>query len=163
VDAAPRFAGILEVLIRHRVEFILVGGVAAILEGAPVSTLDLDIVVRPTLADRERLLDALAELHAGYLAPAGRHIVPDAGKLEALRLHRLMTDHGPLDILDSIGDGLTYSDLAGETNLHELEGMTVHVLKLATIIRSKEAAGRDKDRAALPILRRTLQLKEAEP
>jgi hypothetical protein len=42
---APRFAGLLEVLARHRVEFILVGGVAAILEGAPVSTLDLDIDV----------------------------------------------------------------------------------------------------------------------
>jgi len=70
--AAPRFAEILEVLSRHRVELILVGGVAAILEGAPVSTLDLDVVVQPTPEDRERLLDALEELHARYLDPLRR-------------------------------------------------------------------------------------------
>src|SRR5436309_12938149 len=160
--AAPRFAEIVEVLSRHRVELILVGGVAAILEGAPVSTLDLDVVVQPTPEDRQRLLDALEELHARYLDPAGRHVVPDAGKLETLRIHRLVTDFGPLDILDSIGDGLTYKDLTGETSPYELGGMTVRVLNLATIIRSKEAANRDKDRAVLPILRRTLQLKKAE-
>jgi hypothetical protein len=92
MDASPKFAGILQVLCRHQVEFILVGGVAAILEGAPVSTLDLDIVVQPTPADRRHLLDALQEMHARYLDPAGRHIVPDAGRLETLRIHRLLTD-----------------------------------------------------------------------
>jgi hypothetical protein len=162
MDAAPRFADILEVLSRHRVEFILVGGVAAILGGAPVSTLDLDIVVKPTPEDRKRLLDALEELHARYLDPVGRHIVPDAGKLETLHIHRLVTDLGPLDILDSIGDGLTYKDLAGETSPYELGAMRVRVLNLAMIIRSKEAANRDKDRAVLPILLRTLHLKESE-
>jgi hypothetical protein len=162
MDAAPRFADILEVLSRHRVEFILVGGVAAILEGAPVSTLDLDIVVKPTREDRKRLLDALEELHARYLDPVGRHIVPDAGKLETLHIHRLVTDLGLLDILDSIGDGLSYKDLAGETSPYELGAITVRVLNLAMIIRSKEAANRDKDRAMLPILRRTLHLKASE-
>ena len=160
--AAPRFAERLDVLARHRVEFILVGGVAAILEGAPVSTLDLDVVVQPTPEDRKRLLDVLQELHARYLDPAGRHVVPDASKLEKLHIHRLVTDFGPLTILDSIGDGLTYEDLLGETSPYESGDITVRVLNLATIIRSKEAANRDKDRAVLPILRRTLQLKEAE-
>jgi hypothetical protein len=48
MDAELRFLDILKALIRHGVEFILVGGVAAILEGAPVSTFDLDVMVRPT-------------------------------------------------------------------------------------------------------------------
>jgi hypothetical protein len=48
MEAALRFLDILRVLSRHRVEFILVGGVAAILEGAPVSTFDLDIMVHST-------------------------------------------------------------------------------------------------------------------
>ena len=51
---------------------VLVGGFAAILEGAPVPTLDLDVVVQPTPEDRERLLDALEELHARYLDPLRR-------------------------------------------------------------------------------------------
>jgi hypothetical protein len=87
---------------------------------------------------------------------------PDAGKLETLRIHRLVTDFGPVDVLHSIGDGWTYEDLIGQTSSYDLEGMTVRVLNLAAIIRSKEAANRDKDRATLPILRRTLQLKEPE-
>src|SRR3954447_20788502 len=105
MDAALRFFDILKILDQHGVEFILVGGVAAILEGAPVSTFDLDVVVRPTPEDRQRLLGALDELHARYLDPAGRHIVPDAGKLETLRIHRLVTNLGPLDVLTSIGAG----------------------------------------------------------
>lgn len=160
---APRFVEILGVLFHHRVEFILVGGVAAILEGAPVSTLDLDIVVQPSPRDRENLLAALEALHARYLDPAGRHLLPDAGKLETLRVHRLMTDFGPVDVLHSIGNGWTYEHLIGQTSSYDLEGMTVQVLNLAAIIRSKEAANRDKDRATLPILRRTLQLKGPRP
>ena len=159
---AASFVDILEVMARHRVELILVGGVAAILEGAPVSTLDLDIMVQPTPEVRQQLLLALEELHARYLDPAGRQIAPDAEKLATLRIHRLLTDFGPLDILDVIGHGLTYQDLIEETSSYELGTLTVRVLNLATIIRSKEEANRDKDRATLPILRRTLQLRRAE-
>jgi hypothetical protein len=163
MDAEPRFFEIVEVLTRHGVEFILVGGVAAILEGAPVSTFDLDVVIRPTPEDRQRLLGALQELHARYLDPAGRHIVPDAGKLETLRIQRLVTDLGPLDVLKSIGAGRSYDDLIAETLFHDVGSISVRTLNLATIIRSKEEANRDKDRAVLPILYRTLQLKKIPP
>jgi hypothetical protein len=162
MDAALRFLDILSVLSRHRVEFILVGGVAAILEGAPMSTFDLDIMVHPTPEDRDRLLAALRELNSRYLDPAGRHILPDRMKLETLRLQRLLTDFGPLDVLESIGDGLRYSELIGETQLYEVGGLSVRVLSLEAIIRSKEQAGRDKDHAVLPLLRRTLQLKQRQ-
>jgi hypothetical protein len=159
MDASLRFLDILKVLARHDVDFILVGGVAAILEGAPVATFDLDIVIRPTSDNRARLLTALGELNARYNDPAGRHLVPDERKLATLRIHRLLTDHGPLDIMASIGDGLTYGDLAATTREHEVSGLRVRALELAMIIRSKEQANRDKDRAALPALRRALHLK----
>lgn len=159
MDAAFRFLHILEVLARHDVEFIVVGGVAAILEGAPVSTFDLDVVVRPTVEDRDRLLEALRELNARYLDPAGRLILPDRAKLDMMRLHRLVTDSGPLDVLESIGHGSTYSDLLGETEIYEISDLRVRTLRLGMIIRSKEEANRDKDQATLPILRRTLRLK----
>ena len=44
MPAAIRFLDLLRVLDRHKVDFIVVGGVAAILEGAPVATFDLDIM-----------------------------------------------------------------------------------------------------------------------
>jgi predicted nucleotidyltransferase len=159
MDAPLNFLEILKVLTRHRVDFILVGGVAAILEGAPISTFDLDVMIRPTSDDRNRLLEALSELNARCLDPAGRHILPDQTKLETLRLQRLVTDFGPLDVLETIGDGLKYSDLAGETEVYEVGGLALRALRLEAIILSKEQAGREKDLAALPILRRTLQLK----
>jgi predicted nucleotidyltransferase len=160
MDVGSRFLEILKVLSRHQVEFILVGGVAAILEGAPVSTLDLDIVVRPTEEARERLLAALLEVNARYLDPAGRHILPDRAKLATLRIHRLVTNFGPLDVLESIGHGLAYSDLVGETQVYEVEGVRIPTLRLETIIRSKEEANREKDRAVLPVLYRALRWKK---
>jgi hypothetical protein len=159
--AAARFLDILQLLARHGVDFILVGGFAAVLEGAPVSTFDVDIVPRPAPEVRERLLAALREVNARYLDPAGRVIEPDAVKLETLKVQRLVTDLGILDVLNQIGDGLTYADLLGETQVQDVGGFPVRVLNLATIIRSKEAANREKDLATLPILRRTLRLKNA--
>jgi hypothetical protein len=161
MDFAPRFLEMLRVLARHQVELILVGGLAAIVEGAPISTVDLDIVFLRTDENLERLLAALRELDARYLDPAGRHLAPDAGKLATLHMHRLITSLGPLDVMESIGAGLRYADLVEDTRVSEVGGIRVRVLGLATIIRSKEQANRDKDRATLPILQRTLGLKKA--
>jgi len=159
MDSDPKFVEILKILSRHEVEFILVGGIAAILEGVPISTFDLDVVFLRTDENLQHLLAALLELDARYLDPAGRHIVPDAAKLASLRMHRLVTSLGPLDVMETIGTGLAYADLIDDTRISELGGFSVRVLGLATVIRSKEQANRDKDRATLPILRRTLRLK----
>ncbi|HWM90443.1 MAG TPA: hypothetical protein VN493_06715 [Thermoanaerobaculia bacterium] len=156
---ALKLLDILGVLGRREVDFIVVGGVAATLEGAPVTTLDLDILPNPEPANRERLLLALRELNARYLDPAGRHIVPDETKLATLRIHQLVTDAGPLDVFATIGAGLTYADLIARTRDFEVGGLVIRCLNLDAVIESKEQAGRDKDLAALPILRRTLAQK----
>jgi hypothetical protein len=161
METALRFADILQILSRNGVDFVLVGGIAAVLEGAPVSTFDLDVVIHRTSENYQKVLAALSELNARYLDPAGRHIVPDAGKLNSLRIHRLLTDSGPLDIMESIGDGLTYMDLVNQTVDYEVGGFPVRTLNLETVIRSKEQARRDKDLMVLPILYRTLKLKRA--
>lgn len=159
MDSAPRYLDILEVLARHQVEHIVVGGVAAILEGAPVSTFDLDIVPDPAPENRARLLAAVRELEARYLDPAGRHLVPNETKLATLRLHQLITRAGPLDVLATIGKAMTYEQLTGRTHERMVGDLRVRCLNLDAVIESKEQADRDKDRAALPILRRTLELK----
>jgi hypothetical protein len=159
MDSALRYLDILDVLAQHQVEHIVVGGVAAILEGAPVSTFDLDIVPDPAPDNRERLLMALRELEARYLDPAGRHIVPDETKLATLRMNRLLTRAGPLDVLAAIGEAMTYGDLAGRTHEQKVGDLHVRCLDLDAVIESKEQANREKDHAALPILRRTLELK----
>lgn len=151
-----RFLGLLRALLHHEVDFLVVGGVAAQLEGAPILTFGLDVLYDKSAANLDRLLAVLRELGARYRDPAGRHIEPDALKLDTMRLHRLLTDLGPLDVLGTVGSGLTYQDLAGRTILYELDGMQIRVLQLAAVIETKEQANREKDRAVLPVLRQTL-------
>jgi hypothetical protein len=157
---APKFLEILKVLSRHEVKFILVGGLAAIVQGTPVLTFDLAVVFLKVEENLERLLAALQEIDARYLDPAGRHIVPDADKLASLRMHQLVTALGPLDVMETIGAGMSYADMINDTQIFEIGGVNVRVLGLETIILSKEQANRDKDRATLHVLRRTLEMKQ---
>lgn len=152
----PRFRDALEVLAGHAVEAIVVGGVAAVLGGAPVSTFDLDIVHRRTPENVGRLLAALGDLDARYRDPAGRILRPDPRGLEGPGHHLLLTRCGPLDVLGQIGAGRDFDALLGDSETLALGAFDVRVLGLAALIRSKEEAGRDKDRAVLGILRRTL-------
>jgi len=153
---SARFAEILELLVDREVEFIVVGMTAGVLAGAPVTTLDVDIVHRRSPENAERLLRALQEMHAVYrhdprrLEPATKHLLSPGHQL-------LTTDHGDLDCLGTIDDGKSYEDLLPSVRTIALaEGRTVSVLQLSTLIEIKRRAGRPKDLAALPVLEATL-------
>ena len=149
-------------LVDNGVDFIVVGGVAAILEGAPISTFDLDVVYRRSAGNNARLANALRLINARYKDPAGRHIVPDEMKLATININLLETDLGDLDVLVRIRGDLGYEELLQRIVEYEVAEMHLKVANLETVIESKELAGRDKDRAALPILRRTLEVKRAQ-
>lgn len=155
-----KFLGLLRVLSRHGVDFLIVGGVAAQLEGAPILTLDLDVLFDRSPGNLDHLLAALTEIHAHYRDPAGRWIEPDRARLEGQRLHLLLTDLGALDVLAEIGAGLTFRDLESRTVRYLLDDAEVRVLELEAVIETKEHANREKDRAVLPTLRQTLALKK---
>ncbi len=72
-----------------------------------------------------------------------------------------MTRAGPFDLLGTIGEGLDYASLLGDTEMIEAApGLNVHALTLGKLIEIKEQTGRDKDKAVLAILRRTLEEKQ---
>jgi hypothetical protein len=160
VEPIPEFLTALAILNRHRADFIVVGGVAAVVWGAPVSTFDLDILYRAASENVKRLDTALREMGAAYRDPAGRHIEPDFARLAEGGHHLLITRYGPLDVLATIGKNLSYDDLVPRAREFDLREAKVLVLDLRAIIETKEAAGRDKDLLMLPILRRTLQMSE---
>jgi hypothetical protein len=64
VGAGQQFGDLLRLLAAHGVELVVVGATAAVLDGAPMTTFDLDVVFEPGPANRARLLAALAELDA---------------------------------------------------------------------------------------------------
>ena len=104
----PRFAELLAALFDHGVEFIVVGGVAAVLEGAPISTFDLDIVPRWSPENLDRLAGALEALDALY---RGRDIRPTRERLESPGHHLLETRLGALDVLGTVSPSRRFEDL----------------------------------------------------
>ncbi len=158
--ASVRFVDALTVLTRHHVRFVVVGGVAAVLGGAPVSTFDLDIVHARDPDNVAALSAALLDLDARYRDPSGRVLRPEARGLAGPGHHLLATTAGPLDVLGEIVGGATFATLLPRSERIELDGMAIHILGLAALIESKALLNRDKDRASLAILRRTLAERE---
>jgi hypothetical protein len=154
--SALRFDEILRVLIRNEVEFIVVGGIAAILQGSPLTTEDLDVLYLSTEENNRRLLESLGDLEASYVDPAGRRIVPDASRLSSMRMHLLKTNCGRFDALRTVGKDLAYQDLVERTRVLEVAEFRVRVLDLEAIIETKEHADRPKDRYQLLFLRQLL-------
>lgn len=146
--------GLLRVLVDRRVEFIIVGGVAATLHGSARSTQDLDVVYARTAENLRRLVAALRG-HRPYLrgAPPG---LPFSWNEAALRRglnFTLETDLGDLDLLGEIAGGGGYDDLRPHSVEFEAFGLNLRCLDLDTLIRVKRAAGRPRDLEAIAELR----------
>jgi hypothetical protein len=155
------FQAALHALRAGGVEFIVVGGLAAVLNGAPVNTFDLDIVHARNEDNIAKLLRVLESMDAIYRMQPGRRLKPNASHLGSPGHHNLITNSGPLDVLGTIGRGLSYEDLLPNTDVMEVGGgVHVRVLNLATIVALKEELAGEKDLAMLPILRRTLEEKK---
>ncbi len=150
---------ILGTLERHRVRFVLIGAAAARIAGAPVVTEDIDVTPATDKANLERLVAALKELRARLRSPSDKSGVPlDANMLRTADLWTLTTSAGALDICFTPSGTRGYRDLRREALRTRVgHGVSVSVASLRDVIRSKEAAGRDKDLAQLSLLRRTLE------
>jgi hypothetical protein len=150
---------IFATLDRHGVRYVLVGGLAAILHGASHLTTDVDVVPEETKANLERLSGALRELDARIRVTGEPDGVPfdhSAGSLARVRIWNLQTSKGDLDIAFEPSGTHGYDDLARDVVVMRVRGIDVPVASLADVIRSKEAAGRARDRAVLPGLRALL-------
>jgi len=159
VTATPQFdpQAMLETLDRHHVRYVLVGGLAATLHGSPHVTFDVDIAPERSRSNLTALAAALAELDARVRvedAPEGLQFDRSPEMLERTEILNLVTRHGALD-LTFVPSGTTgYPDLKRSAETIEVGEIHVLVASLDDVIRSKEAAGRDKDRVVLPSLRR---------
>ena len=155
----PDFLEILRILSRHKVDFIVVGGICGVLHGAPVTTFDLDLVHSRSQDNLNRLISALEELDAYYRGRGDQRLKPGLSHLSSPGRQLLMTKVGPLDLLGAIGIGHSYDDLMKHTVVLEVGGLQVQVLDLETLIEVKKETISDKDKAVIPILERTLQEK----
>jgi hypothetical protein len=125
------------------VRFIVIGLGAALLEGAPVATQDLDVWFEA--ADDERIAAAAADAGGFWISGFGAQ-PPAFGGAGLERIDVVLTAHG----LDP------FTAEYGRTIVHDVDGVTLHVLPLDRIIATKRATGRPKDLAQIPALEATL-------
>jgi len=156
-------SALLEGLIDAGIEFILVGGLAAVVQGAPITTMDVDIVHRQTDENIGKLLGFLKSIDAYHRRLDDEVIEPTAEHISC-RGHALFTTRfGPLDVLAIIEEGQSYEDLIDYTVEIEFRGRTICVLDLEMLVKLKKSAKDPKDNQRLPVLEETLrQLKQEE-
>lgn len=152
---------ILKVLEGHAVRYVVIGGLAAELRGSPYVTRDVDVTPARNRENFANLAAALRELEAKLRVPDlddPVEIPLDEPSFEQGTTWTYVTKHGNLDIA-LLPDGTRgYEDLRRGASLERLtDSLEVSVASLADVIRSKEAAGREKDRAVLPTLRQVLE------
>lgn len=141
---SAREIAFLETLVNEGVEFIVVGLAAAALQGAPAVTQDIDLWFRDLGGDRFRR--AVAKTGVAYVRPSVENPPLFAGAGADL-FDIVVTMHGL---------GSFEEELAGAVTI-DVGGVALPVLPLDRIIVSKEATGRPKDRAILPVLRDALK------
>jgi hypothetical protein len=140
------FTTLLRVLVEARVEFIIVGGLAATIHGSGRLTQDIDVVYDRSADNLDRLSRALAP-YAPYLrgAPPNLPFEWSARSLKSGLNFTLTTALGDIDLLGEITGGGGYSDLLPNSIQVTLFGLNARVLDLPTLIRTKRAAGRPRD------------------
>jgi hypothetical protein len=145
-------AALARALRQARLEAIVIGNLASMLNGAPVTTQDIDLLIRDTRLNRRKLA-RFAEAIGGT-APVP---VSELSKVEFIEGDLVV----PVEIhYDRISGGLTFASLRARAELVPVGGEKLRVAALADVIRSKTAANRPKDRAVLPILRDALALRK---
>jgi len=150
---------ILEILHRHKVAYVLIGGLAAVYHGSPFPTEDADITPELGRRNLDRLAAALRELNARIRTdsePSGLPFASDGAALAAAETWNLATDAGDLDVSFTPSGTSGYRDLRRDAADVQLYGVTVRIASLRDVIRSKQAANRPKDQRTLPTLREIL-------
>ena len=144
---------ILRGLVAAGVDFIIVGGTAAVMLGAPVVTEDIDIVHQRTPENVDRLLAWLLAHDAFHRFDLmKRQLPPTKDSLLGTGHINLQTRLGKLDVLCELGAGEGYEEILNDT-VSLTDGATnVRVLDLPRLIATKARAGRAKDRLVLPML-----------
>lgn len=147
---------ILGTLDRHGVRFVLIGALAARLHGFPRVTADADITPASDLPNLRRLASALRELDARIYTetiPEGLTFDCSAAMLSRAAMWNLVTSAGRIDVAFKPAGTTGYDDIANNAEEFEAYGVMFLAASLSDIIRSKEAAGRPKDRDDVAVMK----------
>jgi len=153
----------MRVLHKWKVEYVVIGGIAATCQGSTTITRDFDICYSRERANLERLTLALRELNARL---RGVDVdVPfqlDAASLRNGLNFTFKTKHGDFDCLGDPGGGFDYELLKRNADEMDVGGWKVMVSSLDDLIAMKRAAGRNKDRIEVENLSALREVRDSE-
>jgi hypothetical protein len=148
LDAERIFA----VLDAHRVEYVVIGGIAVQVYGHVRMTNDIDLIPSPTPQNLERLAGALEELGARVLNPGSEHLKIDAQMLPRATLWQLTTRHGDIDVLHDAPGAAPFPQLRQRALPITLGDHSIPIASRDDLIRMKRATGRPVDLADIAAL-----------
>ncbi len=151
--------GLIEGLSQAEIDFIIVGGVAAVAHGAPVTTFDLDIVHRQSNVNIEKLYGYLQTVDAHFRRPDEKILKPTIEHLKGRDHLLLSTTLGPLDVLTHVELDQGFDDLISDSVLIDFKGVGVWILSLEKLIELKRVSASPEDRYRLHVLEETHRLK----
>jgi len=144
------FQSLVDALAANQVRYVIVGGVALVLQGSARTTVDLDICYARDQQNLEALAAALAPFRPTLRgAPADLPFRLDAATLRSGLNFTLESEAGDIDLLGELTGVGGYDQLAARADVMELYGHPVHVMSLDALEAAKRAAGRLKDLADL--------------
>lgn len=165
VPEIPDVPALAEVLNRHRVRYVVIGGFAAQRVVAEYVTYDVDFSPATDRQNLERLSRALDELHARIRSDAVPEGLPFSHSGESLaraKMWNLQCGLGAFDItFEPAGGG--YEHLVPRARAVELRGVQIPMADLADVVISKRLADRAKDREVLPRLEQALAERREAP
>jgi len=154
MNAATLLGYVSSLLNKHRVETILIGNAAAALDGAPVTTDDLDFLFRPTPKNIGKLEEIVREVGSSLTQPhyplshLYRFVEPQSGV--------------QIDLMGTVYGVRSFESLRSRATRTTIDGHPVTVASLGDVIAMKRAANRKKDLAVLPVLEETFRAAEVE-
>jgi hypothetical protein len=150
----PDLESLLGRVIQAGVEFVVVGGFAAVAHGVSLPTQDIDVCCRFTPENLLKLQGAIADLHPVHrMVPSRPSLSLTAEACAGLRNLYLDTDWGQLDCLGEVLGVGDYQEVVAQSVPVELAGEVCRILSIDALIRAKEAMGRQRDREAALQLR----------
>jgi predicted nucleotidyltransferase len=141
-------AEILKRLTARGVDFVVVGGFAAVIHGSPRVTQDLDLCYSRDPENLRALGDVLTELNSRlYGTEEELPFVADERTLKGTEVLTLQTDLGKLDLLARPSGSTRYADLKASADRVDIGDLLISIVSIPDLIAMKRAAGRPKDLA----------------
>ena len=152
---------LLSKLLINQVDFVIIGGVAAIMHGATTFTQDIDVCASFDNENITRIVAAMADLDPRYrMTPQKLKMPHDASRLFGYKNLYLQTTLGEIDLLSEVDGVGPFNVVKQHATFFEVDQARIAVMSLDDIIQSKGKLGRPKDRHVIAELRIVQQLKK---